>query len=298
MPETETVSELTAFLADAKLRINQELIRTSDEFPVWSEASKISEIARYALFAGGGGKRLRPALALLTARCLGSPAGNVLDAAAAIEMIHTYTLIIDDIQDNDDIRRGEVSTHVKYGINMSLLAASMLLIEGTTQLLETTKMRPDTLRNILYRLHAGQEADLHSSLKDAANDAKRVEFILAGKTGALFELAMICGTRSDPIRNDLSESLASIGRDLGVLFQAVDDLLENTGDPQITGKPVGKDRGGKLTFVSIFPSTDAAWEAIENRQHELRRKIRLTFPDKGSANFLVDFVTLLASRSR
>jgi geranylgeranyl pyrophosphate synthase len=286
------------FVQISKTIVDAELTSLKSQIPVWKAADQIQKIANYAIFAGGGGKRIRPALALLTARCLGTPYESVIEAAAAIELIHTYTIIIDDIQDNDDLRRGEPATHVKYGLNLSLLAASTLLFEGTTRLQQHLKLPPHVLRQILHKLHAGQEADILSDeWTTSERTVESIQFIFSGKTGALFELSCIAGLGDTTAKLETVDKLREIGGAMGVLFQAVDDYLEIKGDEVSTGKPVGKNRGNKLTYVSMFPSIDDAWIGIKQQRNALEDKIRAVFPS-GGADRMVKFLAALVERSR
>lgn len=286
------------FLRNAKPIIDSAVSTAIARLPTWPAAEQMLSIVRYASFAGDGGKRIRPALTLMTARCCGTPLEDVIECAAAVELIHTYTLIIDDIQDGDEIRRGEPATHIKFGVNLSLLAASVLLMEGTSRLQETLKMPPAVLRELLHKLHAGQEADIESTnWPISKRTAESMQFIFSGKTGALFGLSCVSGLGGQDPNEEMARGLVDIGDEIGVLFQAVDDLLEATGDPSQTGKPVGKDRAQKLTFMSLFADATSAREAIQGRKLALEEKIRERFPSEG-ARFLIEFLEALVNRSR
>jgi geranylgeranyl pyrophosphate synthase len=286
------------FLREAKPIIDSALSTVITRLPTWAAAEHISSIVRYATFAGDGGKRIRPALTLLTARCCGTPLEEVIDCAAAVELIHTYTLIIDDIQDGDEIRRGEPATHSKFGINLSLLAASVLLIEGTSLLQEKLRIPPFVLRELLHKLHAGQEADIESAnWPTSRRTQESVQFIFAGKTGALFGLSCVAGLGPQDSDEEMIRGLVDIGSEMGILFQSVDDLLEATGDSGQTGKPVRKDRAQKLTFMSFFADPTTAREAIQGRRVALEAKIRERLPGVG-AGFLIEFLEALVNRSR
>jgi geranylgeranyl pyrophosphate synthase len=286
------------FLRDAKPIIDSALSTAIARLPTWAAAEQIPSIIRYATFAGDGGKRIRPALTLLTARCCGTPLEDVIDCAAAIELIHTYTLIIDDIQDGDEIRRGEPTTHIKFGLNLSLLAANVLLIEGTSLLQEKLRIPAFLLREILHKLHAGQEADIESAnwpLSKRTQDS--LEFVFSGKTGALFGLSCVSGLGAQDHGEETLMDLINIGSEMGILFQAADDLLEAIGDSNQTGKPVGKDRAQKLTFMSFFANPNDARHEIQRRKGVLAMKIRARLPGEG-ADFLIEFLDALVDRSK
>lgn len=286
------------FVRNAKPIIDSALTTAIARLPTWAAADRMSSIVRYATFAGGGGKRIRPALTLLTARCCGTPLEDVIECAAAVELIHTYTLIIDDIQDGDEFRRGEPATHSKFGVNLSLLAASVLLIEGVSLLQEKLGISPVLLRELLHKLHAGQEADIESgNWPTSKRTQESMQFIFSGKTGALFGLSCVSGLGTQDSDEEMVRGLVEIGSEMGILFQAVDDLLEVTGDSSRTGKPVGKDRAEKLTFMSFFADPTGAGEAIEKRRVALEGKIRERLPGEG-AGFLIEFLEALVHRSR
>ncbi|MGJ4963372.1 polyprenyl synthetase family protein [Bradyrhizobium sp. HKCCYLRH3061] len=286
------------FLDNAKPIIDSALTKVIERLPTWEAAEQMSSIVQHATFAGGGGKRLRPALTLLTARCCGTPLEEVIDCAAAVELIHAYTLIIDDIQDGDDIRRGEPATHSKFGINLSLLAASVLLIEGTSLLQEKLRIPPLVLRELLHKLHAGQEADIESANWPVPKRTQEsMQFIFSGKTGALFGLSCVAGLGAQGADEEMVRGLVDIGSEMGIVFQAVDDLLEATGDSTQTGKPVRKDRAQKLTFMSLFADPTSAREEIQRRRVALEAKIRESLPGEG-AGFLIEFLEALVHRSR
>ncbi|MBJ7402124.1 MAG: polyprenyl synthetase family protein [Bradyrhizobium sp.] len=286
------------FIGNAKPIIDSALSTAIARLPTYAAAEQISNIARYATFAGGGGKRIRPALTLLTARCCGTPFEDVIESAAAVELIHTYTLIIDDIQDGDELRRGEPATHSKFGVNLSLLAASVLLIEGASLLQEKLRIPPFLLREILHKLHAGQEADIESTTWPTSNRTEgSLQFIFSGKTGALFGLSCASGLGTQDSDEEMVRGLFDIGSEIGIVFQAVDDLLEATGDSGQTGKPVGKDRAQKLTFMSLFADQASAREAIQRRRVALEANIRERLPGEG-AGFLIEFLEALVHRSR
>jgi geranylgeranyl pyrophosphate synthase len=288
----------TDFVRDVKPIIERVLEGLLGQLPAFPYAKQIPIIAKYAVFAGGGGKRVRPALALLTARCLNTPLGEVVDAAAALELVHSYTLIIDDIQDGDETRRNEPTAHVKFGTELSLLAAGVLLLEGTTRLQELLKVSPATIREVLYKLHAGQEADIESSTWEASERTdEAINFMFAGKTGALFELACLSGIGTTRVDERTIGNLLTLGREMGVLFQAVDDYLEQAGNDIQTGKPVGKSRAGKVTFMSLFQDKCAAKIEIARRREALEAKIDETLVGEG-AEFFKEFLGALVDRTR
>ncbi|MEY9543112.1 geranylgeranyl pyrophosphate synthase [Bradyrhizobium diazoefficiens] len=286
------------FLRNAKPIIDSAISTAIRRIPTWPAAEQMISIIRYAAFAGDGGKRIRPALTLMTARSCSTPLDDVIECAAAVELIHTYTLIVDDIQDDDELRRGEAATHVKFGINLSLLAANVLLLEGTSLLQEKLRIPPFLLREILHKLHAGQEADIESAnwpLSKRTQDS--LEFVFSGKTGALFGLSCASGLGAQDHGEETLMDLINIGSEIGILYQAADDLLDAIADSKQTGKPVGKDRAQKLTFMSFFANPDDARDEIQRRKGVLAMKIRERLPGEG-ADFLIEFLEALVDRSK
>ncbi len=233
------------------------------------------------MFAGGGEKRARPCLVYLTGHLLGQQPEDLATLSAAIELIHSYTLIIDDIQDDDDLRRGEPATHIKYGLNLSLLAASRLLFEGVSILHSQTQLDASLITALLRQLHAGQEADILSDNPDTIPaTADALDFIFRGKTGALFELALLAGCGNTQLSPDLIKNLRQIGSDLDYLFQAVDDYLETHSSTEELGKPAQKDRGNKLTFSTLYPNAGNARNIILALETKLKASITEINPEK------------------
>lgn len=251
---------LGSLLSNAKYIIDENLRVMTQSLFLPTPLERTSEAINYALFLGGGGKRIRSATALATACAIGAQPQSVLPEALGIELIHTYTLILDDIQDDDALRRGLPATHVAFDFDTAILAAERLYAHGLILLSGSTEAKnfhPYILR-LLDELHQGQAADLVSSSYPAKlRTMNSVEFILDGKTGALFEIAMSINGMKKNDRN-LVNRLGKLGRRLGFLFQATDDLLEKISDQATLGKPVNKDRGEKLTFTSLFSDLDDA----------------------------------------
>jgi geranylgeranyl diphosphate synthase type II len=217
----------------------------------------LEEAMRYSLLAGG--KRIRPVLALATARALGADPARFLPAAAAIELIHTYSLIHDDLpaMDDDDLRRGLPTSHVKYGEDVAILAGDGLFAEAIRLFCEQPG-EPARVVAALCELAAatgvdgmvgGQFVDIVGGPADA--DALRglhelkTGRLIAASVGVVLILEGLPETETIPYR--------SFAGELGVLFQIVDDILDVTGSDEQLGKPHGSDqRHGKLTYVSLF----------------------------------------------
>jgi geranylgeranyl diphosphate synthase type II len=238
----------------------------------------IHRALRYSLFAGG--KRLRPVLTLAAAEAVGGRREDALPAAAAMEMIHTYSLIHDDLpaMDNDDLRRGKPTSHVVFGEAIAILAGDALLTHAfhilATVCVSTDRADGDAharrLRAVsilaaaagMSGMIGGQVVDLESQGKKV--DAATLDRIHRMKTGALMEAAAYLGALLGGGSDDEIERIAAFGREVGLAFQIVDDLLDVEGDPAALGKSAGKDiKAGKATYPSIHGTERARHRADE-----------------------------------
>ena len=217
----------------------------------------LDEAMRYSLLAGG--KRVRPVLALATARALGGDPEHFLPVASAIELIHTYSLIHDDLpaMDDDDLRRGKPTSHKAFGEDVAILAGDGLFAEAVRLFCEQPG-EPARVLAALGELAAATGVDgmvggQYVDVVGADLDAAGLRELHALKTGRLIR-ASVCVV---PILEGTDESETMIYRrfadELGVLFQIVDDILDVTESDERLGKPHGSDeRHGKLTYVSLF----------------------------------------------
>ncbi|MGW5257248.1 polyprenyl synthetase family protein [Streptomyces sp. NPDC004012] len=225
----------------------------------------IAEMAVYALGRGGtdtggrrrevnsqGGKGVRQALALLGAELAGAPAGSGVPAAVAVELVHTFSLVHDDIMDGDALRRGRPALWKAYGTGPAVLAGDALLALAVG----TLSTAPEAARRLsaaLDDLVRGQADDLLFARRPwtgpEAVTAGEYETMAERKTGALLGCALALGAQLGGADERIVAALDRAGRHLGVAFQIVDDLLGIWGDPEVTGKPVHGDlREGKKTF--------------------------------------------------
>ena len=220
---------------------------------------RLREAMSYSLEAGG--KRLRPILAMAAAETCGGDRHEVLPAACAIEYIHTYSLIHDDLpaMDDDDYRRGKLTSHKVFGEAMAILAGDALLTRSF-EILTTEGNMEDGLRLAILReitrssgtggMVCGQVADMESEGREV--DLEKVEHIHSCKTGALITSSVRCGALIAGAQPAQLESLTEYGRCLGKAFQIVDDLLDLEGDISQLGKEPGSDlRRGKATYPSV-----------------------------------------------
>ena len=230
----------------------------------------LEEAMRYSLL--GGGKRIRPVLALATARAIGLEQREVLPLAGAIELIHTYSLIHDDLpaMDDDALRRGQPTCHVKYGESVAILAGDGLYAEAFHHLLTHQRAAPERVLAAAAELAAatgvdgmvgGQYADVSPPMGSGVATLRRLHEL---KTGRLIGASVLCVLLLGGIE-DASATIPfrRFAAELGVLFQIVDDILDVTGTDDELGKPRGSDeRHGKRTYVSEF-GIDRARELAE-----------------------------------
>lgn len=221
----------------------------------------ITRCMRYSLFAGG--KRIRPLLMLGTGEIYGADEYDILPFAGCIEMIHTYSLIHDDLpgMDDDDLRRGKPTNHRVFGEGMAILAGDGLLnLAYETMLSEVEAKRDLKYASAAYEIAkgagiygmvGGQAVDIDSSGKRVDRDT--VEFMHNNKTGALITASVTAGAIISEAPTEDIRLLADYGRCLGLAFQITDDILDAVGEAEKVGKSVGSDeRENKPTYVSIY----------------------------------------------
>jgi geranylgeranyl diphosphate synthase, type II len=220
----------------------------------------LEEAMRYSLLAGG--KRIRPVLALATASAIGMTHDEVLPLAAALELIHTYSLIHDDLpaMDDDELRRGRPTCHVAYGEDTAILAGDGLYAEAFLHLLTQQPGESANIMRAAAELAAatgvngmvgGQYLDVAASAPAGAEGLRHVHELKTGRLiRASVECVLLIEGRQGPATIDHFENFAG---ELGVLFQIVDDILDVTGSDEALGKPSGSDeRLGKRTYVTEF----------------------------------------------
>lgn len=263
--------------------------------------ARLHTAMRYSLEAGG--KRLRPVLVLATAELFGVTDEAALPAAVAIECLHTYSLIHDDLpcMDNDDLRRGRPTSHKQFDEATALLAGDALLTHAFGLMAEAYATRP-TLAHALIReladaagsrrLIGGQMEDLLAEKKaDATPD--ELEFIHLNKTAAMIEAALVMGGLVGGANVQAISTLRTAGRHLGLAFQIIDDILDATADTATLGKTAGKDaKADKTTFVKLHGLEASKRFAAEHTAAAIAA-IR-TLP--GSHDFLMALVESMGSR--
>ena len=234
-----------------------------DSFALGNMPGLLVDSMRYSLLAGG--KRLRPAMLLAACEMLGGDVDEALDCACALEMIHTYSLIHDDLpgMDNDDLRRGKPTNHVVYGVGQAILAGDGLLNLAYEVMLANAARHPAHLDRHLAAISeiasgagvtgmiAGQVADLYAEGKTGFGE-DMLTYIHLSKTAAMFRGAMRGGARLAGADEKTVNALSEYADAFGLLFQASDDVLDITASAEF-GKSKGKDeRDGKLTAVSVW----------------------------------------------
>jgi geranylgeranyl diphosphate synthase type II len=244
-------------------------------------AAGLEEAMRYSLLAGG--KRIRPVLALATASAIGRDPRTVLPLAAALELIHTYSLIHDDLpaMDDDDLRRGRPTCHVQYGEDVAILAGDALYAEAFRIVLHEQEGEAAAVLRAVSELAdaTGANGMVGGQFIDVRGDVDDLRRMHELKTGRLIGASVECvlllsGTRApSPTLNDFRAFAA----ELGVLFQIVDDILDVTGTDADLGKPQGSDeRHGKRTYVSLHGLDGARELAAESHRNALAALRRAT----------------------
>ncbi len=283
---------------ELQLLVERELARLT--FSSEPGTARLVEAMRYSLLAGG--KRIRPVLALATARAIGRDERDMLPLAAGIELIHTYSLIHDDLpaMDDDDMRRGRPTAHVVYGEDVAILAGDGLYAEAFRHILTHQAGEPKAILEAMRELAAatgvegmvgGQYMDVVGEQRDA-DDLRRLHELKTGRLiGASVECVLLINAMTQPDTSDFCEFAA----ELGVLFQIVDDILDVTGTDAALGKPQGSDeRHGKRTYVSEF-GLDGARELATGSHRQARASLHAAAPN--GAPELEQITDFIATRS-
>lgn len=253
LPSSEVCSVMDSdFIRDAE-ETNRRLGRMFDECQ--GSPPSLLEAMRYSV--EGGGKRLRPVLVLWACDAAGGDRARAWPAALAIELVHAFSLVHDDLPaiDNDDLRRGRPTTHVRFGEALAILAGDALLAHAFT-LLSTSPLEPRLIVSLVAELSAaagltgligGEVADIEG--EKLPPDADRVHAIHAAKTARMIQSACRMGAMAADAPADTLEALSEFGRLIGLAFQATDDLLDVNGSGAELGKRAGKDAAaGKQTY--------------------------------------------------
>jgi geranylgeranyl diphosphate synthase type II len=250
-------------------------------------ADGLVDAMRYSLLAGG--KRIRPVLALATARAIDRDEHDLLPLAAAIELIHTYSLIHDDLpaMDDDDMRRGRPTNHVAFGQDVAILAGDGLYAEAFRHLLTHQAGEPADVLAAVCELAAatgvngmvgGQYLDVAGIDPGEPDPARSLRRLHELKTGRLIGASVECVLLIAGMRRPATTAFCDYAAELGVLFQIVDDILDVTGTDDALGKPHGSDeRHGKRTYVTEF-GLDGARELAERSHRQARASLAEAAP--------------------
>lgn len=273
--------ELSTYLKERRDYINQALDR---HLPLATERPAVlHEAMRYSVMAGG--KRIRPILCLAAADAAGSEPAAALMPALAVEILHTYTLIHDDLpcMDDDDLRRGMPTAHVKFGEAGAVLAGDALLTLAFEWVAETPAPKPYGPTQLVQELAqaggsrgvvAGQIEDLAGEGRDL--NAEDLEFIHIHKTASLIRGAIRIGAIASGAAPEHLDDLTMYGGNIGLAFQIADDMLNVTSDAASLGKPVGSDaERAKSTYVALYGLERAREMAEELVNHAVDRLARL-----------------------
>jgi geranylgeranyl diphosphate synthase type II len=262
-------------------------------FPAEPGAARLEEAMRYSLLAGG--KRIRPVLSLATAQALGRAPDDVLPLASAIEMIHTYSLIHDDLpaMDDDDLRRGKPTCHVAFGEDVAILAGDGLFAEALRLSLTGQAGEPEhvlaAVREVVTA--AGVGGMVGGQFLDVAGDPSvDVRHLHELKTGALIAASVGAVLSLEGVRPPATIPYRRFAAELGVVFQIVDDILDVTGDEAELGKPRGSDeRHGKATYVSVF-GLERARELARYSHRKAREALAQADGDTAVLGQIADYI--------
>jgi len=279
--------DIHAYLDAGRRRVDGALDRLLP--PETEQPASLHKAMRYSIFAGG--KRLRPLLALAAAEAVGTQADAVLDEACSLELIHTYTLIHDDLpaMDNDDLRRGMPTSHKVFGEAVAILAGDALQTLGFSVLARAGSLHrhsPELLLETAGMLAGaagscgvigGQVVDIESEGRQVSRET--LAYIHANKTGRLIEAAVMLGAILGGAKPAQRQALSRFGQAIGLAFQITDDILDVTSTLEELGKTPGKDaRAGKATYPGLLGMEEA--RRMQQRYLELSLDALQEFDEK------------------
>lgn len=261
--------DLREFLAERKQAVERALGRAMPAAE--TGRGRLHEAMRYCVFSGG--KRLRPILTTATRELLGKTAEGAMVPACAVELVHTYSLVHDDLpaMDDDELRRGRPTCHVVYGEGLAVLVGDALLTLAFELVAADDSLDPAVRVAIVRELAeasgslgmvGGQAADLANERREPSREA--IDFIHTRKTGMPIRAAVRIGAMTAGADARDLDALSDYGAKIGLAFQIVDDLLDLSGTPEKTGKAVRKDdRSGKMTYPGVHGEAEAGRRAEE-----------------------------------
>ena len=262
---------------------------------------KIFEAVNYSMLAGG--KRLRPILMQETYRLFGGTSQAIMSFMAAIEMIHTYSLVHDDLPalDNDEYRRGKKTTHTVYGEAMGILAGDALLNFAYETAIGAFQTEPDNIaigkalavlakKAGVYGMVGGQVVDVESEKTGTDITREKLDFIYRLKTSALIESSMMIGAVLAGADSDQLDIIEKTASKLGLAFQIQDDILDVTSTLDVLGKPIGSDEiNNKVTYVT-FEGLDKASKDVETISKEAEKLLDSFEGDKEFLKGLFEYL--------
>ena len=297
---SDTMISLNDYLQERKTIVDEALeqfLPSPDHYP-----PTIFESVRYSVFAGG--KRLRPILCMAAADTVGGQGRDVVAAACALEMVHTYSLIHDDLpaMDDDDYRRGMLTNHKVFGEGMAVLAGDALLTEAFQLLSRQDIMRHvsatrrlQVINEIAYAIGffgmvGGQVVDLDSEGKDV--EFGTLQYIHSHKTEALISVSLRVGALLAGSDNEELSALSGYGKKIGLAFQIADDILDIESSLEVLGKDTGSDEDRKKAtypaLIGLESSRTKAVELVEGALLDLQYFDHKAEPLRGIAKFIVE----------
>ncbi|MFK9093221.1 polyprenyl synthetase family protein [Bacillus salipaludis] len=290
---------LDAFAQEYKQLLDSELRLLVERLDA---PSIIKESMIYSLEAGG--KRIRPLLLFATLDAFGIDPKNGLPAAAAIEMIHTYSLIHDDLpsMDNDDLRRGKPTNHKVFGDAVAILAGDALLTYSfeVISTLPNEFASADTKLKLVIEMAraAGTEGMVGGQVADMEGEGKKLsleelDYIHIHKTGKLLKFCVVAGAIMAEASQSQLDHLSAFAHHLGLAFQIQDDILDLTGNQQVIGKPVGSDTANDKSTYPQLLSLEGARAALSNQINQAKEFLKKTGLN---TNLLREITDLVASR--
>ena len=287
------MSRLSSQIAESAEKVNSFIEKVVD---IEREPKQLYCASRQIIDAGG--KRLRPFLVLKSCKLVGGREEDAIPTAAALELLHTFTLIHDDIMDKDEKRRGVPSVHTRWGEPIAIIAGDLLFAKVYESIISFTDIKHVTPKQILQVLKGiseatiaiceGQARDMMFENKNSVSEKEYFEMI-KGKTAALFEASAKCGGIIGGASKRQIKYLGEFGNYSGISFQIIDDVLALTADEELLKKPVGNDiREGKQTLIIVH--------ALEKASSSQKKKILETLGNKNaSPEKIRDIIELISS---
>jgi geranylgeranyl diphosphate synthase type I len=274
------MSRLSSQIAESAEKVNRFIEKVVD---IEDEPKLLYRAARHIIDAGG--KRLRPFLVLKSCKLVGGREEDAIPTAAALELLHTFTLLHDDIMDKDEKRRGVPTVHNQWGVPIAIVAGDLLFAKVYEAITRFTDPKRVTAKRILQVMKEvseatvticeGQTLDMMFESKQIVSEDEYFEMIKA-KTAALFETSARCGGILGGANKTQVERLGEFGRYAGIAFQVIDDVLALTADEKVLKKPVGNDiREGKRTLIVVH--------ALEKASKNQKKRILETLGDRSAS---------------